>query len=166
MADQNKEMYDRCHAAKYSNKAVKEAIDAGLDVNWVSSRFGMSLFLYMCSHNNAMGLEMLEKFKLAGAEINAADGDGCTPLHWASNEDTPQHAKVVKWLVGNGANLEATDEDGLTPLHLAAVQGSEHCAKMLIALGANLSAKTHGKDTPATLARKEGHSHLKALFIK
>ena len=45
MADQNKEMYDRCHAAKYSNKAVKEAIDAGLDVNWVSSRFGMSLFL-------------------------------------------------------------------------------------------------------------------------
>lgn len=98
--------------------------------------------------------------------MNAADSDGTTPLHAASNEDTPQHAAVVKWLVDNGANLEVTDEDGLTPLHLAAVQGSEHCAKMLIALGANLSAKANGKYTPAALARMEGHSHLHALFNK
>lgn len=109
---------------------------------------------------------MLESFKLAGADMNAADSDGTTPLHAASNEDTPQHATVVKWLVDNGANLEVTDEDGLTPLHLAAVQGSEHCAKMLIALGANLSAKANGKYTPAALARMEGHSHLHALFNK
>lgn len=164
MADQNKELYDRCHAAKYSSKAAKEAIDAGLDVNWVSSRFGTSLWLVMCASNNAMGLDMLEKFKLAGADMNAAESDGCTPLHAASNEDTPQHAEVVKWLVGNGASLEAVDEDGLTPLHLAAMQGSAHCAEMLIALGANLSAKANGKDTPATLARKEGHGHLIALL--
>ena len=111
-----------------------------------------------------MSLEMLEKFKLAGADMNRADSDGETPLHHASNEDTPQHAEVVKWLVENGANLEATDEDGLTPLHLAAVQGSAHCVKMLIDLGANPSAKTSSKDTPAALARKEGHGHLHALF--
>ena len=120
----------------------------------------------MCALNHAITLEMLENFKLAGADMNAADSDGTTPLHAASNEDTPQHAEVVKWLVDNGANLEATDEDGLTPLHLAAAQGSEHCTKMLITLGANLSAKTTNKDTPAALAREEGHSHLTALFNK
>ena len=42
MADQNKELYDLCHAAKYSSKATKEAMEAGLDVNWVSPRFGTS----------------------------------------------------------------------------------------------------------------------------
>lgn len=73
MTDQNKELYDRCHAAKYSSKAAKEAIETGLDVNWVSPRFGTSLFRYMCAATHAMPLEMLGKFKLAGV-------DGTTPL--------------------------------------------------------------------------------------
>ena len=118
MPDNNKELYDRCHAARYSSTAAKEAIEAGIDVNWVSPRFSTSLFRYMLTKNNAMSLEMLESFKLAGADMNAADSDGTTPLHAASNEDTPQHTVVVKWLVDNGANLEVTDEDGVTPLHL------------------------------------------------
>ena len=47
MADQNKELYDRCRANKYSSEAAKDAIEAGLDVNWVSPRTKCSLFHYM-----------------------------------------------------------------------------------------------------------------------
>ena len=167
MADnQNKQLYDLCHKARFTNGAIKKAIEGGIDVNWVSKKTNSTLFSYACARNPALTVEVLEAFKTAGADIHAPDDDGETPLHWSSNEDTPQHAQVVKWLVENNANLEATNGEGMTPLHLAAYQGSAHCAKMLIDLGANVAAKDRGGNTPAALARKEGHSNVHALFAK
>jgi len=52
----------------------------------------------------------------ARADVNAAEKDGWTALHWAAMEG---HTDVVRLLLQNGANVEAVTERGLTPLRSA-----------------------------------------------
>src|SRR5687768_472041 len=57
-----------------------------------------------------------------GADVNAAQGDGMTALHWAAlNGD----AELASMLLYAGANVGAkTRIGGYTPLHLAAQIGN------------------------------------------
>ena len=50
-----------------------------------------------------------------GAEVNAADEQGHTILHWAAYHQVP---KVLTVLLKNGANPLAVDSEGRTALHL------------------------------------------------
>ncbi|MFM7135004.1 MAG: ankyrin repeat domain-containing protein, partial [Planctomycetota bacterium] len=52
----------------------------------------------------------------AGAEVNAKDNKGGTPLHRAAGRG---HAKVVAVLLKAGANPRATDGEGRTPHSVA-----------------------------------------------
>src|SRR5689334_9072836 len=56
-----------------------------------------------------------------GADVNAAQGDGMTALHWAVFKD---NAEMLKTLVSAGANVSAaTRINGMTPLFFAAQNG-------------------------------------------
>ena len=71
-----------------------------------------------------------------GADVNAAQGDGMTALHWAAERG---HAELTTVLLGAGARLSATTRLGrYTPLHLAARRGHEAAALALIAAGADV----------------------------
>jgi len=52
-----------------------------------------------------------------GADVDAKDGSGQTPLHVASSLETK---RVPELLIAKGANVNARDNRGNTPLHLAA----------------------------------------------
>ena len=49
-----------------------------------------------------------------GADVNAENGNGKTPLHRAVNEG---HKATVELLIANGADVNTKDEDGDTPLN-------------------------------------------------
>ena len=51
-----------------------------------------------------------------GADIDRADRDGMTLLHYACREG---HLQCVQLLLEEGAALEKQDRDARTPLHLA-----------------------------------------------
>ena len=53
----------------------------------------------------------------AGAEVDARDNEGYTPLHWAAAENSNE--LVLSLLIEAGADPAAMDGDGLTPLHFA-----------------------------------------------
>lgn len=83
----------------------------------------------------------------SGADVNAAQGDGMTALHWASARGD---ASQVAMLVYAGARLEATTRNGnYTPLHLAARAGRVAALKALLKAGANAGATTSAGGTTA-----------------
>ncbi len=48
-----------------------------------------------------------------GANVNAKDKDGKTPLHYASRSD--HHLGMVKYLISKGADIDVKDNSGRTP---------------------------------------------------
>jgi ankyrin repeat protein len=82
-----------------------------------------------------------------GADVNAAQGDGMTALHWAAARGD---ASQVNMLVYAGARLEAQTRNGnYTPLHLAAKGGRVAALKALLKAGANANAATTAGGTTA-----------------
>ena len=69
----------------------------------------------------------------AGADINAADTSGFTPLHWAAYKG---QVEAVETLLEYGANIDARDGDHATPLFVAVLNRQTLVAKFLLAKGA------------------------------
>src|SRR5690348_17138266 len=61
----------------------------------------------------------------ARANVNAAEPDGMTALHWAARADDVQMAEA---LIRAGANVKAASRYGVTPLSLAAQNGDQALA--------------------------------------
>lgn len=99
-----------------------------------------------------------------GADVNAAQGDGMTALHWAATHGDLDEARM---LVYAGARLEAVTRNGnYTPLHLAAKAGKATLVKALLEAGADASAKTtSGGATPLHLAAAQGSAESIAALL-
>ncbi|MCH2279836.1 MAG: ankyrin repeat domain-containing protein, partial [Vicinamibacterales bacterium] len=70
---------------------------------------------------------------MEGADVNAAQGDGMTALHWAAERG---NNGIAEMLVYAGANLKATTRIGAyTPLHLASKVGSAEVVQLLLTYG-------------------------------
>jgi hypothetical protein len=64
----------------------------------------------------AFTLSMVKALVNAGADVDAADADGQTALHYAAKEDD---MGVYKFLISKGASDEVKDKKGNTPLDVA-----------------------------------------------
>ena len=75
-----------------------------------------------------------------GADVNAAQGDGMTALHWSAiNGD----AGLTRVLLYAGANADSTTRlGGYTPLHLATNEGRGEVVTVLLEAGSNPAAIT------------------------
>jgi ankyrin repeat protein len=91
-----------------------------------------------------------------GADVNAAQGDGMTALHWAAlNGD----AELASMLLYAGANWRAMTRLGsFLPIHLAAQSGAADVLKMLLDAGADANTRTTTGATPLMLAAASGNA--------
>ena len=90
----------------------------------------------------------------AGADVNAAQGDGMTALHWAAMKG---QTDIAAMLLYAGANHGATTRlGGYTPLHLAARAGSAPIVDALVTAGANVKATSSSGTTALMLAAESG----------
>jgi ankyrin repeat protein len=94
-----------------------------------------------------------------GADVNGAQGDGMSALHWAAERGDVELADM---LIYAGANIGAVTRIGqYTPLHLAAKAGHANVAKALLKAGANANAKTTNSGVTAMhLAASSGNAEL------
>jgi ankyrin repeat protein len=98
-----------------------------------------------------------------GADVNAAQGDGVTGLHWAARQG---HEELARTLVVAGANVKATTRFGaITPLHLAAERGSGPIVTMLVGAGADVNARTSTGATALMLAAAAGDTAAIAALL-
>lgn len=80
--------------------------------------------------------EWEEKLK-NGADINARDNDGDTPLFMAAYGN--KNPKVIKTLLEYGADVNIRDDSGKTPLNYAVKYNAEDkIFEILLASGANI----------------------------
>ena len=107
-----------------------------------------------------------------GANVNARDGQGSTPLHLAAYGRGP---KLIGFLLAHGAEVNARDRAGDTPLHVAAGFGLPMSAgltrsgrraaeamqtiqvaatKVLLASGADAKARNAQNQTPLDRAER------------
>ena len=98
------------------------------------------------------------------ADVNAAQGDGMTALHWAAmNGDL----ELTEMLLVAGANVRATTRLGAyTPLYLASQQGHGPVIQALIKAGADLKAGTPNGTTPLMVAAAAGNVAAVKVLIE
>ena len=85
-------------------------------------------------------LETLKAELRSGADVNAAQGDGFTALHWAAKTGNREVAEV---LIAAGADIRATTRLGShMPLHVAAAAGQADVAEALLKAGAPAAIPT------------------------
>jgi ankyrin repeat protein len=141
--------------------------------------------------NRAAALEAIR----AGADVNAPQGDGTTPLHWAVYKVDPElvtellkrgananvtnkygssplseavklaNAKLVAMLLEAGADAESPNGDGETALMLAARAGALDVAKLLVAHGADVNAKEAWRRQTALMWAVDGSYAELAEFL-
>jgi len=92
-----------------------------------------------------------------GADVNAADADGTTALHWASYHDDGESADL---LLRAGARVNAANDLGATPLWLASENGSAAMVARLLQAGANPNAALLPGETPVMVASRAGKADI------
>lgn len=89
-----------------------------------------------------------------GVDVNAAQGDGMTALHWAALSGDLDLAKMLLYA---GANVKASTRLGaFTPLVLASKSGHGSMVSTLLAAGANPNDTTTNGTTALMLAAASG----------
>jgi ankyrin repeat protein len=103
--------------------------------------------------------ELLKK----GADLEANDNIGMTPLMWAASKD---QFHICTMLIEMGADLEAKDMSGFTPLMHAANEGHVEICLRLIKKGANMNARNEHKWTALMLAAGRGSWGVCGLLVE
>jgi ankyrin repeat protein len=100
-------------------------------------------------------LEAVRSLLAAGqADVNVAQGDGTTALHWAAYQDD---AEMARLLVDAGAQIGPKTRLGdITPLFMAAKNGSAEMIGLLLDAGADARSTNANGTTPLMLAAAAG----------
>ena len=146
-------------AVENNLEAVKQLLAAGADVD---AKVGGFIRGWTPLHFAARDgyKEIVELLIAEGANVNANNQYGYTPLHLATTKE------VAALLISNGADVNAKIDEGWTSLHSAVANGHKEVVEVLIAKGADVNAKDDDGDTPllyayshweiANLLRKHG----------
>jgi uncharacterized protein len=105
---------------------------------------------------------VVRKLLESGADVNARDAEGNTPLILASFYASPE---CVALLIDKGADVNAANQAGATPLIRAATSFEK--TRLLVAAGAKVGVRTALGNTPLILAaRRAGNSRTVQLLLE
>jgi ankyrin repeat protein len=97
------------------------------------------------------------------ADVNAAQVDGTTALHWAARwNDLDTAASLIR----AGANAGAANRYGVTPVSLASLNGSAAMLELLLKAGADPNAAAESGETILMTAANSGSVDAVKVLLK
>jgi ankyrin repeat protein len=97
------------------------------------------------------------------ADVNAAQPDGMTALHWAATRDDVELAQMLLYA---GANVKATTRiNAYTPLLLAAKNGNRAVMDPLLDAGADVNVRTSNGTTALMFAAASGNTDAVTVLL-
>ena len=111
-------------------------------------------------HGDQAALRRLVQQK---ADVNAAQIDGATALHWAVYREDVAAARL---LLNAGAVVDAQNREGITPLYMAAVYGHRAMIEIFLKAGANAKQQGPYGETLVMLSARSGNPDAVRLLLK
>jgi ankyrin repeat protein len=97
------------------------------------------------------------------ADVNAAQADGTTALHWAARWDDLETAGL---LIRSGADARTANHDGATPMFLASQNGSAPMIEQLLKAGADVNAPVLAhRETALMMASRAGNVNAVRVLL-
>jgi ankyrin repeat protein len=103
------------------------------------------------------------KMIAAGADVNAAQGDGTTPLHWAIYKID---AELTRALLQRGAKPDVINNYGSSPLAEAVKVADARLVGMLLDAGSDANVPNQEGQTALMLAARAGSLDVAGLLVR
>ena len=99
----------------------------------------------------------------SGTDVNAPQGDGTTPLHWAAYRNDVELSRI---LLDHGAQPDALNRFGSTPLAEAIKIANLDLVEMLLDAGAGAESPNEDGQTVLMLAARSGSVEIAELLLR
>ena len=104
----------------------------------------------------------VDQFIAEGADVNAAEDDGTTPLMRAVHG---KFTDIAQRLIDAGADVAARNEYGVTALYLAARSGDAAATRALLVAGLDANTALPGGETALMTAARSGHTDVVGVLL-
>jgi hypothetical protein len=154
--DENIDKTPLAQAVSNSNlKIVKMLLYAGARVDLRNGE-GRTALMYV------KDTEMVTELVIVGADVNAVDNEGNTPLIIASGLDNKE---VIQKLIESGADINAENKEGVTPIVAAIEDAKVENVEVLIKAGVNINKKNKDGKTALTCAKENEQFDIVELLL-
>jgi ankyrin repeat protein len=145
-------------AKQLSNPAIPAQMKTELKANMImqanqwKSNPGPALIFAVKKHNMSLVKMLVEEFS---ADINTADEDGNTCLHWST---WYKNSKITEYLIDKSAEIERCNPKQQYPIHWACMGGDIGCIRLLVNAGSKLDNADKDGYKPVHCAAQHGHT--------
>jgi len=143
---------------------IRVFLEPGADADAVDNSH--STLLHRASYEGYV--EAAQMLLKRGANINARNKEGRTPLHQVlvrlSDDTGASYFDTIQLLLEHGADVDALDAAQSTPLHVASKYGSAKATQLLLGCGANVHLQNNDGHTPSQVASANGHKEIVHLL--
>jgi len=145
---------------------VRHLLEHGADTD-AQAHTEHSTPLHVASYHG--GFKVVQLLLERGANINARNEEGHTPLHRVlldlDDDFGAEYFDAIQLLLEHGADVGALDGRQSTPLHVASKYGTAKATRLLLEHGADVHALDGNHSTPLHLASQGENAELVRLLL-